>query len=124
MFSQIQNDNNGLYLLCEFTTYSQDVPHNIQAFLTPFIATSYSDLSWFINTGATHHLTFDISHLQVASTYNGDAFIMLGTHFIISITYLDFISLFVGSYALSLKQLLCTLHLEKNPIKDILIISL
>lgn len=56
-----------------------------------------------MDIGATHHLTSDLSCLQVANGYNDDALVVLGNGATIPNTHLGSTSLSYGSHTLNLK---------------------
>lgn len=76
---------------------------SLQAFLSPVTTLITSDTHWYMETCSIHHITSDTTHLSQAIDYTSSATMMLSNGTIISITYLGFISLHIGSLDLHLK---------------------
>lgn len=89
--------------------FPQDLSHATQVLLasTMILTSSTNVRHWYMDIGATHHLTLDASMLQDAKKYIGASSIILGNGLIIFITLFESYYLISATKALKLRNLLC-----------------
>ena len=78
-------------------------------------ATVY-DLNWYPDSGATHHMTLDSSHLVDRIEYNGSDHVLIGNGEGLQINHVDSSAFkpFSYKYSFKLQNLLHVLHITKN----------
>lgn len=90
--------------------YSSTQP---QAHAAQFSATNNST-QWLLDSGASHHVTQDLSNLSLHHPYDGTEEIVIGDGSGLPITHSGFTSLSTPSKSLSLSNVLCVPTMKKN----------
>ncbi|KAH9711302.1 retrovirus-related pol polyprotein from transposon RE1 [Citrus sinensis] len=89
--------------------YSQ---RNMSAYLaTP---ETVMDDGWYLDSGATHHLTNDLNNLNISEPYEGNEKLIIGNGYGLTISRIGNTHLAVGNHKLLLKNLLFVPHITKN----------
>ena len=77
-------------------------------------ATSSTNLSWLLDNGASHYVTFDLHNLSLHTPNNGFDNIMIGNGLGLPITHTDSTSLTTSTNTFHLNNVLCVPHMKKN----------
>ncbi|KAH9783416.1 retrovirus-related pol polyprotein from transposon RE1 [Citrus sinensis] len=87
-----------------------------QRSMSAYMATpeTVMDDGWYLASGATHHLTNDLSNLSISEPYEGNEKLIIGNGYDLTISHLGSTHLAVGNYKLLLKNLLFVPHITKN----------
>ena len=72
------------------------------------------DDGWYLDSGATHHLTNDLNNLSISEPYEGNEKLIIGNGYGLTISRIGNTHLAVGNYKLLLKNLLFVPHITKN----------
>ena len=73
-----------------------------------------SEAAWLMDSGATHHMTSDLSNLALHQPYHGDDSVLIGDGSGLSITHTGSLSFPALNRSLSLHNVLCVPHIHKN----------
>ncbi|KAK9182734.1 hypothetical protein WN944_025880 [Citrus x changshan-huyou] len=72
------------------------------------------DDGWYLDSGATHHLTNDLNNLSISEPYEGNEKLIIGNGYGLTISHIGSTHLAVGNHKLLLKNLLFVPHITKN----------
>lgn len=78
------------------------------------IATFPKNSSWLLNSGASHHVTTDLSNMSIHTPYDGTDDIIIGDRSSLPITHTGSTSLTTPSHTFSLQNVLCVPNMRKN----------
>ena len=70
--------------------------------------------NWIIDTGATHHMTANLNHLNNATPYTSDEKITIGNGTCLSVTHIGSTSIYVPHNTIVLKNVLCVPTITVN----------
>src|ERR1043165_6155255 len=73
-----------------------------------------SDLSWLKDSGASHHITNDLSALSMHRPYDGTEELVIGDGSSLKITHVGTITLYFSSVPIILKNVLCVPSISRN----------
>lgn len=92
--------------------YLNHYPGYQQGFLNAFATklASLPDPSWYINSGASTHVTYDLSSMSQASKYSGYDWLIVGLH----ISYIGNVQLVSSSKPSMLHNVLYAPNIKKN----------
>ena len=76
--------------------------------------TSSNNPTWLLDTGASHHVTADLSNLSLHAPYTGSDDIMIGDVTGLPITHMGSISLHTPNTSFQLNNVLCVHTMKKN----------
>jgi hypothetical protein len=69
---------------------------------------------WLLDSGASHHVTADLSNLSLHTPYNGSDDIMIGDGSSLPITHIDSTSFTIHNTSFKLNNVLCVPNMKKN----------
>lgn len=75
---------------------------------------SYGPENWLLDSGATHHLTYDLQNLSLHQPYQGTDDVMIADGSSLSISHTGSIFLPSNTRALALHKVLCVPNVNKN----------
>lgn len=78
------------------------------------VASPQTQAAWLMDSGATYHMTSDLSNLVLHQPYHGDDSLFRGDDSGLSITYTGSLSFPSSNRNLSLHNVLCVPHIHKN----------
>lgn len=75
-----------------------------------------SDQTWYVDSGATNHMTADVNNLLVKNNYLGGSTVQVGNGQSVHVTHtgLSLLTSPISSRLLHLKNMLCVPHIAKN----------
>ncbi|KAH9785453.1 retrovirus-related pol polyprotein from transposon RE1 [Citrus sinensis] len=84
--------------------------------MSAYLATpeTVMDDGWYLDSGATHHLTNDLNNLSISEPYEGNEKLIIGNGYGLTISRIGNTHLAVGNHKLLLKNLLFVPHITKN----------
>lgn len=72
------------------------------------------DEGWYLDSGATHHLTNDLNNLSINEPYEDNEKLIIGNGQGLSISHIESTHLTASTHTLLLKNLLYVPHITKN----------
>ena len=70
--------------------------------------------TWLLDSGASHHVTFDLSNLSLHSLYQGSDDIMIDDGLTLPITHTGSTTIPTSSCTFTLQNILCAPSMQKN----------
>ncbi|KAH9786678.1 retrovirus-related pol polyprotein from transposon RE1 [Citrus sinensis] len=92
-------------------------PNQNQGLRAAYMVTSerVADQGWYLDSGATHHLTNAVQNLTVGKSYSGSEMLLVGNGKGLSITHIGYTYFYTSlGTLLHLTDMLCVPHLTKN----------
>ncbi|XP_031247957.1 uncharacterized protein LOC116105684 [Pistacia vera] len=79
-----------------------------------FTSSTVHDATWYMDSGATDHVTSDFSQLTRSTSYVGSEQLQVGNGELFSISHIGFVDLNCPFRTLHLRNVLCVPHITKN----------